>query len=86
MMVVHLLCRISLTIMILRRQMIGWQLSWNGSSAAIQRILKPYIVLSIIQMNRPRFKSPVASGFSEHKKPKQEVDTLYQSPVSFLEL
>ena len=37
----------------------------------MQRILKPYIVLSIIQMNRPRFKSPAASDFSGIKKRKR---------------
>ena len=29
----------------------------------MQRILKPYIVLSFIQMNRSRFKIPVVSAF-----------------------
>ena len=35
-------------------------------------------------MKRPRFKSLVVSGFSGHEKTKQEIDTLYQSPVSDL--
>ena len=35
-------------------------------------------------MNYPRFKSLAASAFPEYEKTKQEIDTLYQSPVSDL--
>ena len=35
-------------------------------------------------MKRPRFKSLATSSFSGHEKTKQEIDTLYQSPVSDL--
>ena len=40
-----------------------------------------HVVLFRVQMNHARFKSLAVSGFSGHKKTKQEIDTLYQSPV-----
>ena len=43
-----------------------------------------HVVLFRVQMNHARFKSLAVSGFSGHKKTKQEIDTLYQSPVSDL--
>ena len=40
-----------------------------------------HVVLFRVQMNHARFKSLAVSGFSGHKKTKQEIDSLYQSPV-----
>ena len=43
-----------------------------------------HVVLFRVQMNHARFKSLAVSGFSGHKKTKQQIDRLYQSTVSDL--